>query len=181
MSRKVKNLLGAIVDGTIPVNLDFSLAERAAQVLATAAKDFPYQSIPWHYLYKVVTQLKHLPLKTSPDVKTFTGRTQKIRQILETEYKIGLITEGGGLRASVDADDYMEKVVKPSARRTLAVQARLHQRVGLVDASLLKQPENIALFRRIAKGMRELSGLNLPQRFALAPKPEAVSTSNAAE
>jgi hypothetical protein len=179
MSRKVKNLLAALVAGDLSVNLDFSLAERAAQVLATAARDFPYQPIPWRYLYKVVTQLKALPVEKSPDVKTFQGRTQKIRQILETDYKIGLITEGGGLRASVDADDYMQKVIKPTARRTLAVQARLHQRVGLVDANQLKAPENIALYRRIARGMRELNGLNLPQRFALAPKAEETNSAAA--
>lgn len=179
MPRKPISVLSAITAGEITADTDLTMPKRAAQILAKAAASFPYQAIPWRYLYKAATQQKAVPMEKSLDVIQFKKRAQAIREILEREHQRGFIPEGDGVRASVDSDDFMQKIVTPSTRRMLTTQARLQQRLQIVEPSTLRIPENVALFKTISRGMKELNGLNLPKRFVLGPKPPVQPNSDA--
>jgi hypothetical protein len=145
-----------------------SLVERAAHALDWAAQNFPKQWVPVNLLLKGIMGYAHTPRLTNEEVDSLRKKMSRIRKIMAEQYGRGLISERGfGVRASIDSEDQLKKVVSAAAARVASANKGLKQAADLVNISEVPDTEDNKPWKEWWNGKR--GGVGLRAQIAAVP------------
>lgn len=141
------------------VDQNFSVAQRAASVLAFAAKEAPYLPVDITLLVRKSLMLTRTPSNTTAEVKQFrAGKMWQVRQALLKLHEQGMVVVPGyGYRATADWDDFFQNEVIRRARRAGKGAQNLQAVMTLVPANKLsaENQKQFAAFKKIDRLMSQ--------------------------
>jgi hypothetical protein len=171
MASRRKNIK-QVLDAYQP-NLDESVPRRVVALLVYGAQELPFKPIPVPWITKVVYKEKKLPTEDSKLVESMKGRTTRIRDLLRSEYRKGLVSlPGQGWRATVNEDDYTATQADRSGQRAAQALRSSMKDVDAIDARAVKKPENRSRLRELSKA-EKLIGENKLVRLLEGQKEES--------
>ncbi len=154
-AKDIKALERAILSYEVDQNL--STGQRAAAVLAFAAKEAPYLPVDLTLLVRKALMLTRTPASNTNEVKQFrSSKMFQVRQALQKYHTLGMVVcTGYGYRATADWDDFFQHEVVRRARRAGKGAQHLQGVMDIVPTSKLS-PENQKQFAAYKKVTRLL-------------------------
>ncbi len=141
MARTHDDQLMTSLDAWEP-DMDLGLVARAASFLDFAAKKKPGAPIPWSLVTKRVLGGARMPNPDSQIVIDMMRRASSIRGVLGRDFNRGLENISGlGVRATADADDFVQTQIKRKAKRARGAYDSLAADVAKVDRKAMKNKE----------------------------------------
>lgn len=141
------------------VDQNLSVGQRAASVLAFAAKEAPYLPVDVTLLVRKSLMLTRTPSNTTLEVKGFrTNKMSQVRKALLKQHELGMVVVPGyGYRATADWDDFFQNEVIRRARRAGKGAQHLQAVMSLVPAGKLsaENQKQFAAFKKIDKLMAQ--------------------------
>jgi len=153
-----KNVVDAIKASLCPLDTSQSDPMRVAVLLDWAAKEHPYEFIPYNFLLKAIRGFKQTPMVGSKDVERVRGRISPAKVILMRDFGRTVISlTGGGVRATVDDMDTAKNALPGQMSRVRAASASLVRTRNLVDIRALPRgPEGDQVRRWVTKNVDEV-------------------------
>lgn|GEM_PF-5422787 len=173
----MKNVVEAIKAGVSPLDTANADPMRVAVLLDWAAREYPYEFVPYNYLLKGIRGFKQTPAVGSKDVDRVRSRVAPAKLILMRDFgRTTLSLAGGGVRATVDSMDTAKNVLPSQMRRVQAASSGFIRTRGLVDVRQLpKNAEGEQVKRWLHKtadeAMRVLGAEGFLEKLLAPPAP----------
>jgi hypothetical protein len=147
MSKKTEAASSSVDITTFAFNKEAALSARCAEFLVWLCAKSPKIFVSPNVAVRAIMGYGHTPRITSDEVKKLRSRYGTIRKILRSKYKMDLLVEAGGIRATVDSADALQTSVPKAVKKLDSARTAVVAADALVDMKTVPNTPELAPYR----------------------------------